>query len=124
MDVKGPRGLWANVSGRPGGEAAMIESMRTVAKFPDYEFRTTVAPVVRGGEEISFFTVSEMADTAKMIAEVTGGVLHKYYIQKFMPRKNGLLDKRLESFPETPPRLLEDMKKEVSAYLPKCEIRG
>ncbi|HBB66348.1 MAG: anaerobic ribonucleoside-triphosphate reductase activating protein [Elusimicrobia bacterium GWA2_56_46] len=124
MDVKGPRSLWAKVSGRPGAEAAMFDGMRIAARFPDYEFRTTAAPVVRGGEEISFFTASEMAETAKMIAEVTGGVQHKYYIQKFVPRKDGLLDPRLESFPETPPRLLEEMKKEVTGYLPKCEIRG
>ena len=124
MDVKGPRGLWANVSGIPGAEAAMIESMRTVIQFPDYEFRTTVVPVLRGGGDISFLTVAEMADTGKMIVEVTGGNGHKYYIQKFVPRKDGLLDKRLENFPETPPQLLEDIKKEVSAYLPQCEIRG
>ena len=124
MDVKGPPGLWDNISGRPGARAAMFESMRMAPRFPDYEFRTTVVPVVRGGDEISFLTVPEMAETAKMITEVTGGSGHKYYIQKFMPRKNGLLDPRLESFPETPLRLLEEMKKEVSVYLPKCEIRG
>lgn len=124
MDVKGPRGLWAKVSGLPGDGAAMLESMRLVVKFPDYEFRTTVVPVLRGGEEISFLTAAEMADTAKLIVETTGCGGHKYYIQKFMPRKGGLLDPRLESFPETPVSLLEEMKKEVSAYLPKCEIRG
>ena len=124
MDVKGPRGLLAAVSGISGAEAAMFESMRAAVRFPDYEFRTTVAPVVRGAEEISFLTAPEMAETAKMIVEVTGGRGHKYYIQKFVPRKGGLLDHRLESFPETPPQLLQDIKKEVSAYLPKCEIRG
>jgi pyruvate formate lyase activating enzyme len=124
MDVKGPRGLWAKVSGLPGAGAGMLESMRTVAKFPDYEFRTTVVPVLRGGEEISFLTAAEMADTARLIVETTGSGGHKYYIQKFVPRKNGLMDPRLESFPETPPQLLEEIKKEVSAILPKCEIRG
>jgi len=124
MDVKGPSGLWPVVSGLPGAGAAMLESMKTVVKFPDYEFRTTVVPVVRSGGEISFLTVAEMTDTAKIIVETTGGSAHKYYVQKFIPRKGGLLDKRLESFPETPPRLLEDIKKEVSVYLPKCEIRG
>lgn len=124
MDVKGPRDLWTKIYGRSGGEAAMIESMRVVTRFPDYEFRTTVVPVLRGGGEISFLTVAEMAGTARLIAETTGGSGHKYYIQKFVPRKGGLLDARLEEFPETPPLLLEDIKKEVLAYLPKCEVRG
>ena len=125
MDVKGPRGLWANISGLPGAdEGAILESMRAVVRFPDHEFRTTVVPVVREGGEISFLTAAELADTAKLIVEVTGGSDHKYYIQKFIPRKDGLLDKRLESFPETPPGLLEEIKKEVSVYLPNSQIRG
>ena len=125
MDVKGPRALWANISGLPDAdEAAILESMRAAVRFPDHEFRTTVVPVVRGGGEISFLTAEELAATARLIAETTGGSDHKYYVQKFIPRKDGLLDKRLESFPETPPGLLEEIKKEVSVYLPNCQIRG
>ncbi|MCX5657660.1 MAG: hypothetical protein NTZ48_05505, partial [Candidatus Omnitrophica bacterium] len=59
-----------------------------------------------------------------LITEITGGSQHKYYVKKFVPRKDGLLDKRLESFPETPPQLLKEIKTEVLRYLPKCEIRG
>jgi len=125
MDVKGPRHLWAKIAGGPDAAAAMIESMRAAARFPDYEFRTTVVPVVRSEEEgISFLTVPEAAETARLIAETTGSGGHKYYIQKFVPRRGGLLDARLESFPETPPELLEDMKRAASKFLPKCEIRG
>lgn len=124
MDVKGPKFLWPATAGVEGHEAAMSESMRLVSLFPDYEFRTTVAPVVRGDGEINFLTVQEMAATARLIATATGGDKHKYFVQKFVPRKDGLLDKRLETFPETPPQLLEDIHKEVSKYLPKAEIRG
>ena len=138
MDIKGPRHLWANLTGNAcasavskaygqqtanaASGAAMLESMEIVTKFPNYEFRTTIAPVVRGGDDISFLTVPEMAIAAKMIIEVTGSADHKYYVQKFVPRKDGLLDKRLESFPETPPQLLEEIKTEVLKYLPKCQI--
>jgi len=124
MDVKGPRDLWTNISGGRDAGEAMLESMRAVARFPDHEFRTTVVPVVRSGEDISFLTAAEAAETARLIAETTGTDTHKYYIQKFVPRKGGLLDARLESFPETPPALLEEMKKAASVHLPKCEIRG
>ena len=139
MDVKGPRGLWAEITGTPrpfgigtdpkgrgtpDAGAEMLESMRAAARFPDHEFRTTIVPVVRIGSDISFMTAPEAAETARLIADTTGSGDHKYFIQKFVPRKNGLLDARLESFPETPPALLEEMKKAASVHLPKCEIRG
>ena len=124
MDVKGPKFLWPATAGVEGHEEAMHESLRLVSLFPDYEFRTTVAPVPRGDGEISFLTVHEMAAAAKLITAAAGGDSHKYFVQKFVPRKDGLLDARLEKFPETPPQLLQDIHKEVSKYLPKAEIRG
>ncbi len=124
MDIKGPRHLWPNLSGNPGAEAAMLESMPLVARFPTYEFRTTVAPVVRGGGEISFLTVPEMAAAARLLVEVTGSDHHKYYVQKFVPRKDGLIDPRLESFPETPVQLLQDIHAEVLKYIPNTQLRG
>ena len=124
MDIKGPQHLWPNMSGNHAAEAAMLESIKTVTRFLNYEFRTTIAPVLRGGEDISFLTVPEMTAAAKMMVKVTGSADHKYYVQKFVPRKDSLLDPRLEAFTETPPQLLQDIKTEVSKYLPKCEIRG
>lgn len=124
MDVKGPRALWPVTAGTPDYELQMLESIKLVSRFPVYEFRTTVAPVVREGGEISFFTVPEMAAAAKMMVEVTGSPDHKYYVQKFIPRKDGLLDSRLETFPETPPQLLQDIHKEVLKYLPNTQVRG
>lgn len=124
MDIKGPQNLWPNLCGNPGAEAAMLESLKLVTRFPVYEFRTTIAPVVRGEGDISFLTVSEMADAAKLLAAVTGSADHKYYIQKFVPRKDGLLDARLESFPETPILLLQAIHAEVLKYIPNTQMRG
>ncbi|MEI7527616.1 MAG: anaerobic ribonucleoside-triphosphate reductase activating protein [Elusimicrobiota bacterium] len=124
MDIKGPRHLWPNLTGNPGAGAAMLESMKLVTRFPIYEFRTTVAPVLRGGDDISFLTVPEMAAAAQLIVEITGSPDHKYYVQKFMPRKDGLLDARLEAFPETPVNLLHDIHNEVLKYIPNTQVRG
>lgn len=124
MDVKGPDTLWPDTAGVPGYEAAMRESMKLVARFPIYEFRTTVAPVLRANDEISFLTVPEMAAAARLIIETTGSPDHKYYVQKFIPRKDGLLDKRFEAFPETPIQLLQDIHKEVLKHLPNTQLRG
>lgn len=123
MDVKGPERLWAAAAGVPGCAEKVKESMRLAASFPEYEFRTTVTPVVRDGE-ISFLTVPEMAEAAALIAENTGSKYHRYFVQKFVPRKGGLLDPRLEAFPETPPQLLRDIHAEVVKILPKTEVRG
>ncbi|PKM98502.1 MAG: anaerobic ribonucleoside-triphosphate reductase activating protein [Elusimicrobia bacterium HGW-Elusimicrobia-3] len=124
MDVKGPRFLWPATAGVEGHEEAMSESLRLVSRFPVYEFRTTVAPVVRGGGEISFLTVQEMSAAARLVVQATGSDAHKYYVQKFVPRKDGLLDKRLESFPETPPLLLQEIHQEVLKHLPNTQLRG
>lgn len=124
MDVKGPRFLWPATAGVEGHEEAMSESMRLVARFPEYEFRTTVAPVVRGDGGISFLTAQEMAAAARLITAAAGGDQHKYFVQKFVPRKDGLLDHRLESFPETPVTLLQEIHKEVLKYLPNTQLRG
>lgn len=124
MDVKGPRFLWPATAGVEGHEEAMAESMKLVARFPDYEFRTTVAPVVRGDGAIDFLTVHEMAAAAKLIAAVTGSQDHKYFVQKFVPRKGGLLDSRLEAFPETPQPLLQEIHDEVLKHLPNAQVRG
>lgn len=124
LDVKGPQELWTEATGRPDAGAAIMESIALAARFPDYEFRTTAVPIVRGKGDISFLTAAEIGGTARLIAQITGSGAHKYYIQKFVPRPGGLLDKRLEDFPETPPELLESMRREASAYLPNCGIRG
>ncbi|MDO8806588.1 MAG: anaerobic ribonucleoside-triphosphate reductase activating protein [Elusimicrobiota bacterium] len=124
MDVKGPESLWSATAGVPGQSAAMLESMKLVVRFPIYEFRTTVAPVLRANGEISFLTVPEMAAAARLIIETTGSPDHKYYVQKFIPRKDGLLDKRFEAFPETPIQLLQDIHKEVLKHLPNTQVRG
>lgn len=124
MDVKGPRFLWPATAGVEGHCDAMTESLELVARFPVYEFRTTVAPVLRGNGEITFLTVQEMAAAARYVAQTTGTDAHKYYVQKFVPRKDGLLDARLESFPETPVQLLQDIHKEVLKHLPNTQVRG
>lgn len=124
MDVKGPRFLWPATAGVEGHEDAMSESLRLVSRFPVYEFRTTVAPVIRGDGEISFLSVQEMSAAARLVVQATGSDAHKYYVQKFVPRKDGLLDKRLESFPETPPQLLQEIHQEVLKHLPNTQLRG
>lgn len=124
MDVKAPGYLYKNVIGREIDLRDDVEKgIALTCQFPDYEFRTTIIPVDRDNGDFSFMKVGEVVDIAKWIIDVTGSNEHKYYLQPFVPKKGGLLDKRLESFPETPKELLEEMKKEVIKYLPNCRVR-
>ncbi|MCK5149506.1 anaerobic ribonucleoside-triphosphate reductase activating protein [Candidatus Pacearchaeota archaeon] len=123
MDVKGPKSLYSKIIGKEKANVKDIEdSMKIVQDFPNYEFRTTIAPVPNGNWTY-FMNVKDVVDMAKWIVNVTGGNKHKHYLQKFVPRENGLLDSRLEKFPETPEKLLKEIKKEIIKYLPNCEIR-
>lgn len=125
MDVKGPLQIYADLVGRKFLDArdGYEKAIAIVSQFPNYEFRTTIVPVIRRNGEISFMTPEEIGETAKLIYDCTGNREHKYFLQPFVPRKGELIDSRLEDFPETPHELLEEMKKEARKYLPNCEIR-
>ena len=124
MDVKGPPELWDNIAGVKCPAGKMKESMLIVQRFPEHEFRTTAAPVIRSDGSISFLSAEEAGETARFIAEHTGRQNHRYFIQKFIPRENGLLDARIEKFPETPFALLEKMAEAARKYLPEAQLRG
>jgi pyruvate formate lyase activating enzyme len=125
MDVKGPPQIYADLIGREflDSRDGYEKAIDIVSHFPDYEFRTTVVPVIRRNGEISFLTPEEIGETAKLIYDCTGSIEHKYFLQKFVPRKGELLNSRLESFPETPKEILEKGKKEAIKYLPNAKIR-
>lgn len=123
MDVKGPRSLYSIITGIKNLNIKNIEeSMKIIQKFPDHEFRTTIVPILYGNRT-NFMCVEEIIETAKEIADITGKNNHKYYLQKFIPKKDELLDSRLEKFSETPRDLLEKMKLRTIEYLPNCKIR-
>ncbi len=123
MDVKGPMKLYPKITGKGDVNIKNIEdSMRIVQEFPDYEFRTTVVPILNRNS-INFMCVEDAVETAKEIVEITGNNNHKYYLQKFVSKKGELLDQRLEQFSETPENLLMKMKEEIIKYLPNCKIR-
>lgn len=124
MDVKAPKELYAKVVGKNSlQEENYANAIKIVSQFPNYEFRTTVVPVIRNDKEISFLTPKEIGDTAKLIYEITGKNNHKYFLQSFVPRKNELVNSRLENFPETPRKLLEEGLIEAKKYLFNSDIR-
>lgn len=125
MDIKGPANLYPNIIGKDFIEKRddYEAGIGIVSHFPDYEFRTTIVPVIRENEEISFMTPEEIGQTARLIYECTGSNTHKYFLQPFVPRKNELIDSRLETFPETPRDILEKGLTEAIKYLPNTKVR-
>lgn len=122
MDVKAPRESYETVTGISGVNLQNIEeSLQIVSEFPDYEFRTTIVPIIR--KEIDFMTPKEVGDIAKWVVEVTGDSAHRYYLQPFVPRRGELINPQLEEFPETPKDLMERAHREAIKYLSNCKIR-
>ncbi len=132
MDIKAPFHLYSQVTGKKSIDLRdnLEKSMWIVSQFKDYEFRTTIVPITRENENISFMTVKEVENIAKFIYETTDSKNHKYFLQKFVARgENEMIDKKFgkENLPkemhETPDELLEKMLEKVLKYLPNAKIR-
>ena len=103
MDVKGPLALYGNLFGEEVDQTEIPKSMALVTKFPEYEFQTTVAPIIRSkGEtpEISYLAPEEIGETAKLIKDATGSQKHPYLLRLFDP--DTCMDDRLKSIEELP----------------------
>jgi len=132
MDVKGPLSIYRLLAGvSVDRRDGLMKGISMVSQAKDYEFRTTICPVIREKGEINFMTPEEIEETAKMIYEYSGGESnHKYFLQKFVARsKEEMIDERLakENLPaelqETPQELLIEMQKRAVKILPNCKIR-
>ncbi len=103
MDVKGPLALYRNVLGEEVDQKEITKSIALVPKFPEYEFQTTVAPIIRSkGEtpEISYLAPEEIGETAKLIKDATGSQKHPYLLRLFDP--STCMDDRLKPLEELP----------------------
>ena len=98
MEVKGPLNLYGRMLGREIDPAELKKTIELVTKFPEYQFRTAVGPVVRKeGElpETSYLTPDEVAETARLIQEATGSMKQPYVLRIFEPENAS--DERLRS---------------------------
>ena len=123
MDVKAPLDLYPKVAGVRVNIDKIKQSIKIISESGvEHEFRTTISPII-DEKDIRWMKPEEVEEIGKLIIDVTGNKKHKYYLQKFVPRKQGLVDKRLEKFPDTPDKLLNEMQTKVKKYLPDCKVR-
>ena len=123
MDVKAPVDLYSRVAGVQVNIDKIKESIKIIFESGvDYEFRTTVSPII-DGENIRWMKLEEVEEIGKLIIDITKNKKHKYYLQRFIPRKESLVDKRFENFSETPVKMLNEMQTKFMKYLPECRVR-
>lgn len=129
MDIKGPKRLYPVITGADSDISKVEESMNLAQRFPSYEFRTTVVPIVRDSG-ISFMTDEEAEEMAKWVIRNTGKNSHKYFLQKFVARKKEeMVDERLslEQLPEemhqTPGKTMAKIYDAMQKYLPCIAVR-
>ena len=124
MDIKAPPRFYSRAVGKKIVFEDMERSMVITSSFPDYEFRTTICPIYKNGSVAEFMNAQEIEEIANYIIGITIRNDHKYFLQRFIPRKNELIDLRLEDFPETSEILMKEAYEKVSKILPKTRIRG
>lgn len=130
MDVKAPTDFYSNIIGTDFNfYPAIKESIQIVTRFPDYEFRTTIAPLAINGS-FRFMGPEEIFNLSREIYRITSNEKHKYFLQPFkaVEKGEGNKDYMKKNLPkemrETPKNILEEAKKQAKLWLPKTEIRN
>ena len=78
LTVCGPVELYPQIIGEDIGVEDITESIKQAVRVSDYHFITTIAPLVRADNTVSYLTPDEVAITAEMIEEITGSKKHPY----------------------------------------------
>ena len=143
MDVKAPPKYYSSVVGADSYHlrfslSDIENSMRILTQAKqekrerkiDYELRTTIVPVIRNNNPLSWITPEEAVEMAGWIRGITG-TRDRYILQPFVARtKEEMMDERFseENLPqemrETPQEVMQKLKEAVLPYLPNCRIRG
>lgn len=134
MDVKGRKEEYNILVGTEVNIEDIEKSMKILSESDvDYEFRTTVVPVIIPGRikaiTPKWIDLEYYENMAKWIVDVTGSNQHKHYLQKFVAREEEMVDERLSKekldvgMHETPDELMQKIHEKVKEYLPNCKIR-
>jgi pyruvate formate lyase activating enzyme len=118
MDVKAPKHLYDAITQTKINTEKIEKSMRIISQSNvEYEFRTTIIP------QKSNNIIENIKDIAKWIIKITNQNNHNYYIQKFIPREQKLINPEYENLEETPESLINDIYDEVKILLPSVKMR-
>lgn len=81
MEVCGPAELYPQIIGEEIRIEDVSASLKQATRLSEYQFGTTITPLVRTDDTVSYMTPEEVGDVARMIEEVTGSKKHPYKIR-------------------------------------------
>ncbi len=125
MDLKSSPPLYDLATGVDVNIDFIEASIQLVQRFPHYEFRTTVVPIKDNvpNAPYRYLDQYDIENIVNWLIAVTGHNNHSYYLQKFVPRQDELIDSTLESFAELSKDDLEQIYKHVSPLLTSVSLR-
>ena len=120
MEVKGPASIYGRLLGEDIASDEISRSIALTARFPEYAFYTTVAPVVRTNGAVSYLTPDEIGEAAKMIEEASGSNKHPYSLRRYDPKN--VLDGRIKSIEPLPDSAMFKYRTAARRYQVMTEI--
>jgi len=78
MYVCGPVELYPQLTGEIIDTEDIADSIKQTTRVSDYQFITTISPLIRADGTVSYLSPEEIGITARMIEETTGSKKHPY----------------------------------------------
>lgn len=94
MELDGPPSLYPQLAGEEVSAEDIKKSIKLAAQFGEYQFITTISPVMRG-EEASYLTPEEVGEVAQLIEEASGSKKQPYKLRFCKP--DDLDDEKLKA---------------------------
>lgn len=88
FDVKGPTEFYHQLTSTIVDLEDLKRSIKLAVTVPEYNFITTIAPVVRTDNSIEYLTPEEVGATAQLIEEASGSKTNPYTLCLFDPEKS------------------------------------
>lgn len=121
MEVKGPAALYEALTGQGIDARELEQSIHLTTRFGEYQFYTTIAPLKRSHEPVSFLSPEEIGQTARMIEAATGSKKQPYELCAFDPASAG--DEALKSLEALPDSAMFKYRAAARRYQVMTEIK-
>jgi len=121
MEVKGPAALYESLTGRGIDAAELEQSIRLTTQFGEYLFYTTIAPLKRSLDQVSYLSPEEIGQTAQTIEAATGSKKHPYELRAF--DFNSAADAALKSVEALPDSAMFKYRAAARRYQVMTEIK-
>ncbi len=120
MDVKGPAALYGALAGEAIEKDELQKSIALAAGFSQYQFQTTIAPMVRQDGSVDYLTPEQVGETAQLIEAATGSKKHPYRLKAFDPHQTD--DEHLKSAESLPSAAMFKYRTAARRYMVITEI--